>query len=173
MKTSFKIVACMVFLIALLTVSCGSPQSFETAFVDGPVVNGNQLIGVWETVEATFTGPEARTVIHSQPIICIFTKNYMSQVGVLSENPRPELPENATDAQKVAAWEPLSARVSTYEVNGSTITVRHIVDKNPNMESGAAILGYKFEGDTLLLTVKEFPDGSLENPYTIKFTRLE
>jgi hypothetical protein len=171
MKPSVKIVACMVFLISLLAVSCESLQTTEseTAAVESePVGPENELIGVWKVVEVTKTGPEARTITNLQPVIAVFTKKYNIAMGVRGETPRPELPENPTDAQLVAAWRPVTAIAATYNVQGNIITSHDIVGKDPNIKpDNIFIREYKIEGDTLIITSDQDPNA------IIKLTRLE
>jgi len=179
MKPSIKIVTCMVFLIALLAVSCGSPQTTEseTAAVEnessGPE---NKLIGVWEIIGNTIEFPpdmNQETIEYDThlPGIMIFTKKYFSWVSFHGES-LPELPEEPTDAQVAAVYNQLSALVGTYEIEGSSIERRIIVSKNPNQmssDSEAHTLPYAFEGDILTLFM------TLENQiiYTLKLQRLE
>jgi hypothetical protein len=170
MKTSIKIVACIVFLVALLVLSCGSPQPTETE----PIAPESELVGVWKIIEVDLTGPEARTITDPQPGFAVFTKKYMSIVGITGDTPRPQLPENPTDAQLLEAWRPFAASFGTYEVNGNTITSHALVAKTPNLKPDDFMtLEYKMEGENLFFTPKANQDGPIENPYTIKFERVE
>jgi hypothetical protein len=58
MKTSVKLVSCLLFFTLLMTISCSSPQTTETK----SVAPENELVGVWKVAEVTFTGPEAKTI---------------------------------------------------------------------------------------------------------------
>ena len=98
----------------------------------------------------------------------------MGILGYMSDKPMPELPQNPTDAQVVAALNSLWARADTYEVNGNTVSLRNIVAKDTNTKPGDILIArYRFEADTLLMTVISDKNGPLENPYILKFTRLE
>ena len=57
-------------------------------------------------------------------ILLIFTKKYFSMVLIAGDKPQPDLPQKATDAQKVATWTPFQASTGTYEVKGNTYTAR-------------------------------------------------
>ena len=161
MKQSVGIVACMVFL------------SFPFIIPFAPV-ESYKLTGVWKVTKVTLTGPDAQVITNPQPTFCIFTRKYMSLVGVRGEEPRPELPKNPNVDQLVAAWQTLAASISTYEVEGNTITIHPIVGKSPNIKPGDfSTLEYKFEEDHLLVTPKTAQDGPIENPYALKFTRVE
>jgi hypothetical protein len=73
---------------------------------------------------------------HPEPSLIIFTARYYSRMTI--EEPRKLVnalsnPRNATDPEKLALyeqWRPLSASAGTYELNGSTVTLRTIVAKN-------------------------------------------
>ena len=173
MKPSIKIIACMFFLIALLTVSCGSPQTTESESV-GPE---NDLIGVWEIIGSTMEFPpdmNQETVVNDThlPGIVIFTKKYYSWVDFHGGDSLPELPEEPTDAQIAAVYNQLAAGTGTYELEGPSLKRNPIVTKNPNqMGGGDEILyeEYAVEGDILYIY------WMLENQirYTLKFKRLE
>ncbi len=161
MKPYVKIVICIVCLSFLVTI----------LFV---LARNNKLIGVWKVTAVTLTGPNSQVITDPQPSICIFTKKYMSLVGVRVGEPRPELPEKPNVDQLVAAWQSLAASVSTYLVEENIITIHPIVGKSPNIKPGDfGTLEYKFEGDNLLVTPKTDQDGPIEDPYTLEFTRVE
>jgi len=170
MKTSVKIVTCMVFGVALLTVSCVSRQSSENE----RVLFKNELEGVWKLIEVDLPGPDGFTSTKVQPSVLIITRQYMTFMGVMGEDPRPELPENPTDAQIVAAWNPLRAVTGSYEVKGNTITSNPIVGKRPNWgPDDTMIYEYEFEGDDLSVRLISSLDGPIENPLSFKYTRVE
>ncbi len=65
---------------------------------------------------------------------------------------RPLVPQNATNAELVAAWGPFTAQAGTYEVNGSTITYHQIVAKNANgmlPENATYSREFRIDGNTL------------------------
>ena len=172
MKPSVKIVACMIFLISLLAVSCGSPQPIESE-QEAPE---NELIGVWkagELVETDLDIPEmAKEVVPDWYMI--ITKKYRFVVGSRIPD-RQELPENPTDSQLVAAWEPVVAFATAYEVRGNTLIenllfAKNPIIKNPNVNPGEQGSSFKFDGDDLLWTFS--PNGG-RNTATHRFTRLE
>jgi hypothetical protein len=122
MKPSVKIIACTIILITLLALSCGSPQSNETPVVNDDMSAENKLIGVWkfaEWVDSDLDIPEEAKELESDYYM-VFTKKYRFVVGSRIAN-RQELPENPTDSQLLAAWEPVTAMISTYEVKENKI----------------------------------------------------
>jgi hypothetical protein len=110
MKTSLRVIACMAALAVLMVVQSASAQG--------------KLEGVWKITQVILTGPNAPKVTNIQPSMAIFTKQYFSRVVITGDKPRPDLPQNATDAQKAATWGPFSAAAGTYEIKGNTITVK-------------------------------------------------
>jgi len=98
----------------------------------------------------------------------------MTFMGVMGEEPRLELPANPTDAQIVAAWNPLRAVTGSYEVKGNTITSNPIVGKRPNLgPDDTMIYEYEFEADNLLVRLISSLNGPIENPLSFKYTRVE
>jgi hypothetical protein len=161
MKTSVRIPIYIIFLIILLHVPSAMAQA-------------DKLIGVWKLTEVVTTGPDARVISNVQSMISFVNRKHMGILGFLSDKPLPELPQNPTDAQLVATLNSFWARADTYEVNGDTVTLHNIVAKDPNIKpEDIFIVRYKFEADTLIMTVMGDKNDPLENPYTLKFTRLE
>ena len=172
MKTFAKIVACMVCLIALLAVSCGSPPSNETSFVNDDVGAENKFIGVWRPAELVETDLDIQEMANDQPdFYMVFTEKYKFVVG--SRNPnRQELPENPTDSQLAAAWAPVYAFAWTYEVKGNTVIEHLLFSKNPNEKQGEqGSHTFKFDGDDLIWTIEGVNRG--RNTVTARFRRLE
>jgi hypothetical protein len=127
---------------------------------------GNRsLEGVWEIsggrfpqgsplVDSTLT-QEQRQAIQPQPSVIIFTKGYYSQMYVMGGTPRPSVPlpadrRHATDAEKQALydmWQPFTANAGTYEVSGSTLTLRVSVAKNVSAMTGQTPVTWTLEFD--------------------------
>ena len=174
MKTSITIVFCMFFVIALLVVSCGAPQTEEAVVAPEEATASSPLIGVWKATEVTYADPDTPAETNLQPSYFIFTNEHKSILAILGEEPRAELPENPTDAQKAAVYDRLIANVTTYELEGNTITEHYLVDKSPNVKPGDIWRAeYRFEGGALIFDAKATQDGPIENPYTLKLVRVE
>ena len=75
------------------------------------------VVGVWTMVERTRDGITRRETM--QPNLWIFTAKHLAVVQANGDGPRPELPPNATDQQKVAPWTPVAAEAGEYEVSGA------------------------------------------------------
>ncbi len=133
--------------------------------------------GVWRVVEATRSGPNAGTISSPQPSLYIFTASHYSMVSVNGREPRPSPDTTTATADELrAVWGTnFTANAGTYELAAGTLTTRPLVAKNPMvMRPGNALtFSCKIEGDTLWLTSKTGPQGPIENPPTLKLTRVE
>ena len=160
MKTSVKVIGCMAALAVLVIVQSAAAQS--------------ELQGVWKITEVSISGPNARTVKPLENNIFIFTKKHFSSIKVVSQKPRPGLPQkDATDAQKVATWAPFSATAGTYEVKETSLTAYPFAGKNPIEPGTFLVFDVKIEGDVLFITMKANKDGPIANPPTYKCVRVE
>lgn len=164
MRKAKTIIACMAALAFLFAVQSAPAQG--------------KLEGVWRVSEVTFTGANAGkiTVTAEHPNLIIFTKKHFSFLNIMTTtDTRPDLPANATDAQKVAAWTPVAAWAGTYGVKGNIVTFRNIVHKDP----GGMVAGnfgtseFKIEGNTLIETPKTDQNGTVVDPIITKFVRVE
>jgi hypothetical protein len=134
------------------------------------------LVGVWRVSEVTFTGPNARTVTNPQPGLIVVTPTYYSAVLITADSPRPDLPQGASDKERLDAFGPFAADAGTYDIKGDELTSHVIVAKNPNrMRPGSFETDtLKMEGkNTLWLTPKMRDTGPVNNPTTTKLIRIE
>jgi hypothetical protein len=134
--------------------------------------------GVWHVVEATITGPAARTISFAErPNLTIITAKHYSRVEVQADAPRPVLADvaKASADELRAAWGPFVAEGGTYEIAGNLITMRPIASKNPAvMGPGVYITySYRLEGDSLWLTQQRNQGGPFPNPFSFKAVRIE
>ena len=134
--------------------------------------------GVWRVVEATITGPGARTIAFAgRPNLTIITAGHYSRVEVQADGPRPILADvaKASADELRAAWGPFVGEAGTYELTPGSVTMRPIASKNPAvMGPGVYITyAYKLEGDTLSFTQQRNQNGPFANPFTLKLARVE
>ena len=117
--------------------------------------------GVWQIEEISGHDPEAgawRTE-NVQPSLYMFMDGYYSIMLVRGNEARPSMPQGTTwdsmtleQYRSVCSGEFFSANSGTYEVTGSSLTVRPMVAKWPNlMEGGSQTFAYRLEGDILSL----------------------
>ena len=139
----------------------------------------DSIQGVWRIVEATITGPGARTIAFTgRPNLTIITAKHYSRVEVQADGPRPTLPDvaKATADELRAAWGPFVSEAGTYEATAAgVITMRPIASKNPAVMGPGVFItyAYKLEGDTLFLTQQRNQNGPFTSPFTLKLVRVE
>ena len=135
--------------------------------------------GVWRVVEATTTGPGARTIAFGErPNLTIITARHYSRVEVQADGPRPVLVDiaKASADELRAVWGPFVSEAGTYEVTpGNLVTMRPIASKNPAVMGPGVFItySYKLEGDALSLTQQRNQIGPFPNPFTLKLVRVE
>ena len=112
--------------------------------------------GAWKVVEVVVTGAEAENNPSPQPGLCIFGQRHYSMFRVPGAKPRTLYKgEEPTSEEKVKAFDSFIANTGTYEVSGSTITIRPIVARSPNfMAGGFSKYQFRVEGSNLWLTEK-------------------
>lgn len=107
-------------------------------------------VGVWRMTHWQLSTDEGDA---GQPAYTAYFDNgYYVVMWETSEGPRPNLPQNPTDAQRVAAWGPFTAQFGTYEVSGSQITYTRLVSKGPaGMRPGnqSYVRNFTIRGNTL------------------------
>ena len=146
--------------------------------------------GVWRVVEITITdSPAGRrdpfgafaagTHTNFQPELMIFTGRHYSRTTDTAAQPRPttpyKTPGRPTLEELQAEWGPFVANAGTYEVSGTTVTLRAIVAKNPRSqtEKNFTTLSFKLDGNNLWLRPMETEAGQIPNPVVSKYVRIE
>ncbi len=114
------------------------------------------LEGAWKVVEIVVTGAGASNNANPQPSLFIFAKTHYSMMLVPGTQPRALFKaEEPTNEEKIPAFDSFVANTGTYEVTGSTLTIRPIVARYPNfMAGGFDKYQFRIEGNTLWLTDK-------------------
>ena len=135
--------------------------------------------GVWQIVEATVTGPGARTIpFAGRPNLTIITAKHYSRVEIQADGPRP-IPADVAKAsadELRAVWGPVITEAGTYELTpDGSITMRPIASKNPAVMGPGVFItySYKLEGDSLTLTQVRNQSGPYANPFLLKLVRVE
>jgi hypothetical protein len=113
-----------VFLSATVFAQDAAPSSVE---------------GVWKVTEETFMGANPSSTSNAQPALLILTKTHYSFIRVVGQKPRPLFKAiNPTAEEKIAAFDSFTASSGTYELVGSTLTMRPAVSKHPNFMAGGS-----------------------------------
>ena len=133
-------------------------------------IKSSALQGAWTITEVSVTTPDTSwTEANPQPGLYIFLERHYSTLIVQGSEPREFLSDDPTDAEFLAAFGPFIANSGTYEVSGTTLTVRPLVAKVPEaMSDNSFTYTYRVEGDTLRLTLSAAwaPEGG-EVRYTL------
>ena len=135
--------------------------------------------GVWRIVEATITGPGARTIAFGdRPNLTLITAKHYSRVEIQADGPRPVIKDvaKASADELRAVWGPVVTEAGTYETTSDgLITMRPIASKNPAVMGPGVFItyAYKLDGDTLTLTQQRNQNGPFANPFALKFVRVE
>lgn len=114
------------------------------------------LEGAWRVAEIVVTGADASNTPNPQPGLAIFTRTHYSFLWVPGNQPRTLFKaEVPTNDEKITAFDSLVGNTGTYEVSGTTLTIRPMVARFPNCMEGA-FMRYQFrvDGNTLSLTQK-------------------
>jgi hypothetical protein len=164
-------------LIAALSAALLASQSGGGAAAQAPRPS---IQGVWRVVEATITGPAARTISFGErPNLTIITATHYSRVEVQADGPRPVVADvaKASADELRAAWGPFVAEAGTYDIaaSGDVVTMRPIASKNPAVMGPGVFVAYayKLDGNTLSLTQQRNQNGPFPNPFTLKLVRVE
>jgi hypothetical protein len=74
-----------------------------------------------------------------------------------------------------AEWGPFAANAGSYEISGTTLTLRAIVAKSPSAQADKNFtrLSIKLDGNNLWLTPVDSESGKIAAPVTSKYLRVE
>jgi hypothetical protein len=139
----------------------------------------DSIQGVWRIVEATTTGPGARTIAFGdRPNLTIVTARHYSRVEVQADGPRPVLADvaKASADELRAVWGPFVSEAGTYEIGpGGSVTMHPVASKNPAVMGPGVFItyAYKLDGNTLTLTQQRNQNGPFASPFSLKLVRVE
>lgn len=121
-----------------------------------PAQEGSPVEGAW-----VITGSESAEGVvkeSAQPGLYIFTGTHYSTMFVSADEPRQDLPEEPTDAETAAAYNPFIANSGRYEISGDEITTRAYVAKFPaymhRWPDNASTYKFAVDGDEMVLTFR-------------------
>jgi hypothetical protein len=130
--------------------------AFAPAMVGAQSSARKPMEGAWKVVEIVVTGDGAENTSNPQPGLFIFGQKHYSMMWVRGGKARaPYAGEVPTNDEKITAFDSFTANTGTYEVSGSTITIRPMVARSPNfMAGGSSKYQFRAEGNNLWLTEK-------------------
>ena len=141
--------------VILSLLICTSANTFAQ---DAPENPGKDLSGVWQVVEAYGNNSEGEWKVDTeeiQPGLQIFHNGYYSFMSVTGGKPRQLFsdPDNRTDAEMLAIYDPFVAIAGTYEVKDEKLFRKAMVAKNSNVMALEEMFEseYKIEGDQLII----------------------
>ena len=134
------------------------------------------LEGVWTRVELQVIAEDGDTVqTDLQPSLYIFTHEFFSVMYIDGSEPRPmrgpRSKSELTDAEKIAEYDSFIGYAGTYEVDGSTVTLRPRVALNPSFMAGARRDEFEVDGNVLWLILNA-RSGPIQQ-IRVKLVRLE
>jgi len=139
--------------------------------------------GVWRAVEVTITNPKPAadllptgTHTNIQPGVVIFTAKHFAGIIDIAGKPRPtfRVRTKPTAQEMQSIWGPFNAGAGTYELSGTSVTVRFIVAKDPEFQrKGLLRFTTKLDGNNLWMTLVESFQTEVTNPVTVKYVRIE
>ena len=144
-KVKMKTILTLIGIVASLA-AASSAQAESSSSIEG----------VWRVTEESYEGATVSNNSHPQPGLLILTKGYFSFVRVTVSKPRPLFKTMIpTPEEKLTAFDEFTASSGTYELVGTTLTIRPIVAKHPNfMVGGWEKYEIRVEEGTLWLMAK-------------------
>lgn len=141
----------------LCSLSCSPPPEQETE----SAAPTNPLIGVW-SVSTVTPGGGGETISPAQPGLFIFTEGHYSAIYSLGSDPRPRSTASFTPTaeEKIAQYDTIIVNAGTYEVTGSTITMKPMVARSPEFVGGTATADFQIAGDVLTLINQSVVDST-------------
>ena len=111
------------------------------------------LKGAWSVASIHATGLDSAASTTVQPSLFLFGDKHYSMMLVTGNQPRAlAATDNATDAEKLAAYDSFIANTGTYEMADSTLTIHPVVARSPNyMAGGSDKYHFRVSDDTLWL----------------------
>jgi hypothetical protein len=174
MRTFLAAVAASVGVLASTTTVALSQSRPATAL---------SVEGVWKGVSVVVTGANPYTIPNRLPMMIIYTKRHYSVLAqdgdgrqIPREVPPPlQTPGKPTDAEKIARyefWTPVVADAGTYELKGSTLIQRQIVNKDGMPIERIREIRIEDGGNTLVEITKSAPGQPVRETRRI-FARME
>jgi hypothetical protein len=161
MRNHYRNVQIIVLLtVTLAAFSCRTQEDVPSATAEQSTKAPGPLEGVWREAEIVVTGANPSSIPNPQPSLYIFTSAHYAMLGTVGDKPRQlHKALDATNDEKIAAYNSFFGNAGTYEVAGDTVTIRPVVARMPNfMAGGSQKLQFRLDGETLWLTGKSTDD---------------
>lgn len=143
MGAFLRVVSIQTVLLALA--GCAQPPASDADNRSSP------LQGVWSVVRVDL--PDGSAIDPAQPGLYIFTTSHYSAVYTPGAGPRVKSATSfvPTTDEMVAQYQTLIVDSGSYEINGSSFTLRPMIAKSPGVVGGYLTGTFSLSGDTLVL----------------------
>ena len=135
------------------------------------------VAGAWRLDEVKTSGSDAKTSKFSQPNIYLFTKGHFSIIRIEGDKPRSTEDWGSMTREQVVDTfiKQFTASAGTFEMKGSSLTMKTTIAKSPGFMSRANWISYavKIDGKTMTLTSTATNEGPIKNPQIMTLTRLD
>ncbi len=113
------------------------------------------LEGAWKVAEIVVTGADESNTANPQPGLFVFTRRHYSAMWVPGNQPRTLFKAaDPANEEKISAFDSFVGNTGTYELAGTTLTIRPMVARYPNCMNGA-FMTYQFRVDSNTLTLTQ------------------
>ncbi len=147
--------------LLLVLVGCSATSTSQET---GPLEGAWRLTGI---VDVSADG--SRAAYTPQESLFIFSRDHYSMAYAFGDERSPAFAEpfTPTDEERVARFNSMVVNTGTYEVSGSTATLRPLFARVPAFVGGFAELDYEVSGDQLTLRWRRTVSATgVENPFT-------
>jgi hypothetical protein len=137
---------------------------------------GRGLEGVWAVQELTTEKPMAKL---NKPTGLLVISGRHFSLSLIANSERPNFGEGgveeATADELRAIWGPMLINAGTFTITGDTIRITRTLAKHPKFMAPGNFVDLVFErkGDTLTMTDVRNNFGPVQNPGTMRMTRVK
>ena len=150
-----KLLAVLSAGLVLSGAACDRGASVAT---DSATKAGSPIQGVWRVAEYTTTGGANPSTVANPASLYIFTATHYSMMRAVTPEGAERTQFKAVDPvneEKIGAYDSFMGNSGTYELIGTTMTIRPVISKHPNyMGGGYDSYEIRSEGDTLWMANK-------------------
>jgi hypothetical protein len=141
------------------------------------VAAAQNVAGAWRLDEIKTTGTDVKSVKFSQPNMYLFTKGHFSIIRIEGDKSRSTDDWGTMTREQVIDTfiKQFTASGGTYEMKGSTLTMKTTIAKSPGFMARANWISYTvaINGTTMTLTATSTNEGPIKNPQIMTLTRLD
>lgn len=141
------------------------------------VAAAQKVAGAWRLDEIKTTGTDGKPIRFSQPNMYLFTKGHFSIIRIEGDKSRSTDDWQTMSRDQVIDTfiKQFTASGGTYEMKGSTLTMKTTIAKSPGFMARANWISYTvaIKGSTMTLTATATNEGTIKNPQIMTLTRLD